>query len=63
MGAAQTVRVLSSMNETNYNNQKSKGLIVEWPTKKDILKMKSVNEMRLTELNTYQVKEPLLSKM
>ena len=63
MGAAQTIRVLSSMSEANYNDQKERGHIIEWPKKSDILTIKSVEELHLTELNTYSIKEPLLSKM
>ena len=41
------------MSEANYNDQKEKGLIIEWPKKSDILTIKSVEELHLTELNTY----------
>ena len=42
MGAAQSLRVLSSMSEANYNEQKDKGHIVEWPNKQEILRCTSV---------------------
>ena len=51
------------MSEADYKKEKEAGLIVEWPRKQDILKSKSIEDLHLTELRSYSIKEPLLSKL
>ena len=51
------------MSEADYKKEKEAGLIVEWPRKQDILKSKSIEDLKLAELKSYSIKEPLLSKL
>ena len=54
---------MTTMSELNYMDQKSKGLVVEWPAMEDILKIQDPHELRLEKLNSFCMTQPLLRKL